>query len=222
MTTQPISRRTLAAGLALVPVAGLPALAADSADDPVLAALDGLQRLKEHIKGLDEAVEKAHDALIEMSPGSASIKLDGMVFSEHEAIDTHFDDPGIPIENVRNTIKLLLSYRKRPLTPEQKAEREAARRRAHEELDALLQRRATAKVKSGYADVDAVADEAFERQGDAERAIFETAPISQAGSIALLRFAADHVEDMGVNDSNVADVLPDAIRAAADFIEGRA
>jgi hypothetical protein len=30
------------------------------------------------------------------------------------------------------------------------------------------------------------------------------------------------IEDMGVNDSNVADVLPDAIRAAADFFEGRA
>jgi hypothetical protein len=223
MKTQPISRRALAAGLALAPVVGLPALAGVvSADDPILAALDELQRLKAHIKGLDEAVEKAHDALTQMSPGSASIKLDGMVFSEHEAIDTHFDDPGIPTENIRNTIRLLLSYRKRPLTPEQKAEREAGRRRAHEELDALLQRRATAKAKSGYADADAATDEAFERQGDAERAIFETAPISQAGAIALLRFAADHVEDMGVNDSNVADVLPAAIRAAADFFEGRA
>jgi hypothetical protein len=223
MKTHQISRRALAAGLALAPVAGLPALAGVvSADDPILAALDELQRLKAHIKGLDEAVEKAHDALTEMSPGSASIKLDGMVFSEHEAIDTHFDDPGIPTENIRNTIKLLLSYRKRPLTDEQQAEREAARRRAHEELDALLQQRATAKAKSGYADADAATDEAFERQGDAARAIFEIAPISQAGAIALLRFAADHVEDMGVNDSNVADVLPDAIRAAADFFEGRA
>ena len=221
MKTRPISRRSLAAGLALAPIAGLPALAGEvSIDDPILAALDELQRLKAHIKGLDEAVEKAHDALMEMSPGSASVKLDGMVFSEHEAIDSHFDDPGIPTENIRDTIKLLLSYRKRLLTPEQKAEREAARHRAHEELDALLQQRATAKAESGYA--DAAVDEAFERQGDAERSIFETDPISGAGAIALLRFAADHIEDMGVNDSNVADVLPAAIRAAADFFEGMA
>jgi hypothetical protein len=96
-----------------------------------------LRGLKAHIKGLDEAVEKAHDALMEMSPGGVSIKLDGMVFSEHEAIDSHFDYLGIPEENIDKTIALLESYRKTPLTPEQKAEREAGRRRAHEELDAL-------------------------------------------------------------------------------------
>jgi hypothetical protein len=218
-----ISRRAIAAGLALAPVAGLPALAgAAFADDPVLAALAELERVKATVERLDEAVEKAHDALVEMSPGSASIKLDGMVFSEHEAIDSHFDDPGIPTENIDKTISLLESWRKSPLTPELRAEREAARRRAHEELDALLQQRAAAKAKSGYADADAAASEAFERQGDVERSIFETEPISRAGAIALLRFSADHIENMGVNDSNVADVLPDAIRAAADFFEGEA
>ena len=157
-----------------------------------------------------------------MAPESASIKLEGMAFSEHQAIDSHFDYLGIPEENIDKTIALLKSWRKSPLTPEQKAEREAARRRAHEELDALLQQCATAKAKSGYADADAATDEASEQQWDVERAIFETAPISRAGAIALLRFAADHIEDMGVNDSNVADVLPDAIRRAADFFEGEA
>jgi hypothetical protein len=223
MKTQPISRRSLAAGILLAPVAGLPALAGGgSGDDPILSALAELERVKSTVERLDEAVEKAHGALMEMSPGSASIKLDGMVFSEHEAIDSHFHDLGIPDENVNNTIALLESYRRRPLTPELRAEREAARRRAHEELDALLQQRAAAKAKSGYADADAAASEAFEHQGDVERSIFETEPTSRAGAIALLRFAADHIEDMGVNDSNVADVLPDAIRRTADFFEGRA
>jgi hypothetical protein len=107
MKTQSISRRALAAGLALAPVAGLPALAgAASVDDPILAALDELRRSKAHIKGLDEAVEKAHDALTEMSPGGASIKLDGMAFSEHEAIDSHFNYLGIPDENIDKTIAL--------------------------------------------------------------------------------------------------------------------
>ena len=41
MKTHPISRRSIAAGLVLAPVAGLPALAGVvSADDPILAALD--------------------------------------------------------------------------------------------------------------------------------------------------------------------------------------
>ena len=45
MKTQPITRRALAAGLALAPIAGLPALAGVvSADDPILAALDELRR----------------------------------------------------------------------------------------------------------------------------------------------------------------------------------
>ena len=223
MKTQPITRRALAAGLALAPIAGLPALAGVvSADDPILAALDELRRLKAHIEALDEAVERAHDAFADMSPEGASIKLDGMVFSEHEAIDSHFNDLGIPNENIDKTIALLESWRKSPLTPELRAEREAARRMAHAELDALLQQRAAVKAESGYAAADAAADEAFERQGDAERSIFETEPTSRAGAIALLRFAADHIEDMGVNDSKVADVLPDAIRAAADFFEGEA
>ena len=223
MKTQPISRRALAAGLALAPVAGLPALAgAAPLDDPVLAALAELARVKTTVKRLDEAVEKAHDAFSELAPKSASIELDGMVFSEHETIDSHFDYLGIPEKNIDETIALLESWRKSPLAPELRAERDVARRRAHEELDALLQQRAAAKAESGYADADAAADEASEQQWDVERAIFETAPISPAGAIALLRFAADHIEDMGVNDSNVADVLPDAIRAAADFFEGEA
>jgi hypothetical protein len=223
MKTQPISRRALAAGLALAPVAGLPALAgAGSGRDPIHSALAELERVKATVERLDEAVEKAHGALTEMSPECASIELDGMVFSEHEAIDSHFNYLGIPDENIDKTIALLESWRKSPLTPELRAEREAGRRRAHDELDALLQQRAAAKAESGYADADAAASEAFEQQGDVERSIFETEPTSRAGAIALLRFAADHIEDLGVNDSNVADVLPDAIRAAADFFEGRA
>ena len=105
-----------------------------------------------------------------MSPEGASIKLDGMVFSEHEAIDSHFNDLGIPNENIDKTIALLESWRKSPLTPELRAEREAGRRMAHEELDALLQQRAAAKAESGYAASRRRGRRStFERQGDAER-----------------------------------------------------
>jgi hypothetical protein len=58
--------------------------------------------------------------------------------------------------------------------------------------------------------------------GDAERAVYEAEPISPAGAIALLRFAADFLEENGVNDTKLGDVFPDAIRRAADFFEGSA
>ena len=43
-----------------------------------------------------------------------------------------------------------------------------------------------------------------------------------APTIALLRFAADYLDDVGMNDTKVKDVLTDAIRAGADFFEGEA
>ena len=63
MKTQPISRRALAAGLALAPVAGLPALAGvGSVDDPVFAALAELDRLKAAEKAAEEAYSATHEA----------------------------------------------------------------------------------------------------------------------------------------------------------------
>jgi hypothetical protein len=222
-----ISRRALAAGLALAPVAGLPALAgAVSVDDPIISALAELDQAKVRSAYFEELCGQASEAYGELRQQSHYAIVDGMKFCLHEDIDAHFDDPGIPIENVRNTIKLLLSYRKRPLTPEQQAEREAereaARRRAHEELDAIQRQQAEARTASGYAEVDDAYNEAYREERDAERAIMIAEPTSQAGAIAALRFIADQLDDIGINDTNFEDVLTDAIRAAADFFEGRA
>jgi len=38
----------------------------------------------------------------------------------------------------------------------------------------------------------------------------------------LLRFAADFLEENGVNDTKLGNVFPDANRRAADFFEGSA
>ncbi len=127
------------------------------------------------------------------------------------------------IENIRKTIKLLLSYRKRPLTPEQRSRAaKPRRRRAHEELDAIKRQQAEARTASGYAEVDDAYNEAYREERDAERAIMIAEPTSRAGAIALLRFIADQLDDIGINDTNFEDVLTDAIRAAADFFEGEA
>jgi hypothetical protein len=187
-----------------------------------LAALAELQRVKPRTTHLEELCGQASDAYSELQPQSHYVIVDGMKFCLHEDIDAHFDDPGMPIENVRNTIKLLLSYRRRPLTDEQRAAREAARRRAREELDAIQRQQAEARTASGYAEVDDAYNEAYRDERDAERAIMIAEPTSHAGAIAALRFIADQLDDIGINDTNFEDVLTDAIRAAADFFEGRA
>ena len=223
MKTQPISRRALAAGLALAPVAGLPALAGVvSGDDPIISALAELDQAKVRATHFEELCGQASEAYGELRPQSSYVIVDGMKLCLHEDIDAHFNDPGMPIENVRNTIKLLLSYRNRPPTPEQQAEREDARRSAHEELDAIKRQQAEARTASGYGEVDDAYNEAYREERDAERAIMIAEPTSPAGAIALLRFIADQLDDIGINDTNFEDVLTDAIRAAADFFEGRA
>jgi hypothetical protein len=89
-------------------------------------------------------------------------------------------------------------------------------------LEARLSARELAKEEGAADEAEAVSNEAFDVLGDAERAVYEAEPTSRAGAIALLRFAADFLEENGVNDTKLEDVFPDAIRRAADFFEGRA
>lgn len=60
MTTQTISRRSLAAGLALAPIAGLPALAAAPEPDPIFAAID---RHRTCFVTFCEAIERTDNVL---------------------------------------------------------------------------------------------------------------------------------------------------------------
>ncbi len=60
---RPISRRALAAGLALAPVAGLPALAGVvSADDPIISALAELDQAKVRTTHFEELCGQASEA----------------------------------------------------------------------------------------------------------------------------------------------------------------
>lgn len=144
--------------------------------------------------------------------------VDGIPCDDHDAINAHFDDPGMPEENIDNTIALLESYRRSPLTAEQKAERQAARRMAHEELDAIIAARAKAKAETGWADFEEPYKESLGAHCEAERKVLATMPTTQADAIALLRYAAQYILDYD-EDNGLA---PAAIRRAADFFEGRA
>ncbi len=219
MKTQLISRRALAAGLALAPVAGLPAIAgAINSSDPVLAALAALDQTEARARQIWNAHDDAEEAFYDSAPPSLPLVVDGIPCDDHDAIDAHFDYPGMPEENIENTIALLESYRKRPLTDEQQAEREDARRKAHEELDAIIAARAKAKAETGLADLEGPFQRSLDAHCEAERKILGTKPTSQAGAVALLCYAAQYLRD----NSDRGGIATDAIRAAADFFEGEA
>ena len=213
MQSPNISRRTLAAGLALAPVAGLPALAgAATIDDPVFIAL------ADHNRAL-AAYEAIQEAPSEPSPfvtykGKKAYSL------------SHLNDlAGRP--NYRMTAAELeetIAQLRRGWAMQQE---EAARpdpefEAARADLEARLSAVDPAKEEVREDDDEAESNEAFAILGDAERAVYEAEPTSRAGAIALLRFAADFLEENGVNDTQLEDVFPDAIRRAADFFEGRA
>jgi len=73
MKAQPISRRALAAGLALAPVAGLPALAGEvSEDDPVFAVLAERDRLEAiHLAAITRADELQTEVADELQTEAA-------------------------------------------------------------------------------------------------------------------------------------------------------
>jgi hypothetical protein len=219
MKTQPISRRALAAGLALAPVAGLPALAgAINSSDPVFVALAALEQTEARARQIWDAHDAAEEAFYGSAPPRLPLVVDGIPCNDHDAINAHFDDPGMPEENIDNAIALLESYRKRPLAPEQQAEREDARRKAHEELDAIIATRAKAKAETGWADLEEPYQRSLDAHCEAERKILATMPTTQAGAVALLRFASQYLRD----NSDRGGIATDAIRRAADFFEGEA
>ncbi len=219
MKTTPISRRALAAGLALAPVAGLPALAGvGSVDDPVFAALAELDRLKAAEKAAEEAYSATHEAFeaARKSIGVVTYKgeevrsLDRLEFLANRPRLLSDAEWGETIEMLKRGRTVQQIEAARP-DPEYHAARAA--------LEARLPAYKKSKVESGAKAAEANAQAAYEKVGDAERAVYEAEPTSRAGAIALLRFAADFLEENGVNDTQLEDVFPVAIRRAADFFE---
>ncbi len=216
------SRRAVMAGLAAAPVAGLPALAAAAGDDPIFAALAEIERVNARVETIGKVHTAAEELFDEMAPRKDWIGLsDGLSVApdviDHAGIDRHFDDAGLPEQNIREAIKKLLSYRKKPLTLEQQAEREAARKAAHVELDRYLADVEDAEKRSGLGDAESDWEGALGERHEAERTIFETKPVTKAGALALLRFAADYLHDVADREEEAA-----AIRNAVSFLEREA
>src|ERR1019366_10101352 len=112
MKTQPISRRALAAGLALAPVAGLPALAGVvSADDPVFAALAELERVKATVETVGKVHSAAEEAIFEArAPGF--VEFEGREVRSLADLDGWYRSSGVlSDENIRHMVRNLIAKR---------------------------------------------------------------------------------------------------------------
>jgi hypothetical protein len=222
MNTQRISRRAVATGLALAPVAGLPALAgAGSVDDPILAALAEYKRRHSVSTAAWDAASDASKAVDAARQAIGGVTFKGeKVYSlerlEHPADRPHTmtaDELEATIAQLRRGWAMQQEETARP-DPEYQAARAA--------LEARLP---AYKAAARAADVEGAEEKAEpldEKTRQAERAVYEAELKSVAGAAALLRFAADYLRENGINDTLLEDVFPDAIRRAADFFEGTA
>jgi len=213
MKTQPISRRALAAGLALAPVAGLPALAgAAFADDPVLAALEKLKELKLAAVEPSDAHTVAEEVYLAAKKG---IFVDGKELRTHGQIDSHFSS-GFTDEELERFIAQL---RENQPSPADRAARQEAARPAHEEL--TLYEAQGADSERQFREAEARMNAADNTVWDTEYEIMNADPTTATGAVSLLRFVADWIEE-NLGGDYQHDCCAAGIRAAADFFEEEA
>ena len=193
MTTE-TTRRALVAGLALAPIAGVPAIAgAVAGNDPALAAIAEYERRC----AIAEAAYKA------------SSEADRAFRAAREAIGVvNFN--GEEVYSLRR-----LDFLGQRLHPAPDPEYQAARIALQANLPAYRK----AKINNRVAALEAAASEASSKADDAQIAMFETTPRSPAGAAALIRHAMDHLDELGINDTWLQDIFTDAIRNAVAVLE---
>jgi hypothetical protein len=216
-----IDRRSLVCGLGTVSIAGVPALAGavPMSDDPVFQAMAALEQLKIHAERPDAAHSVAEDAIFDAGKENV-LTLDGERMITHEQIDAHFTPVFGPEYDFDAFIERLEKLRPRHLPGTEQAERDRARQAAHDELARREAEIAEVEQRIGFREIEARKDSAYAAVWDAEYDVMEAKPATPAGAVALLRFVASLMEDLGDDGEDGHYAL--AIRNAADFFEGSA
>jgi hypothetical protein len=202
-----IDRRSLVCGLGTAAVAGVPALGNAASDDPVFQAMAVHEELKIHAEKRDAAHSVAEHAFFEATPHGGEMRT-------HEQIDVHFK-PAFEDEEQFNRFVERLRHRR--LSDAERAERDRARQAAHDELARKEAAIAEVEKRTGLREIEARKDSAESAAWDAEYDVMEAKPATTAGAVALLRFVADLMEDLGDDGEDGHYAL--AIRNAADFFE---
>jgi hypothetical protein len=219
---QNISRRSLAAGLALAPLAGLPALAGVVAADPALEAVAKYERLHAVEKAAWEASSAADKAILAVTDKFEHVLFNGeCVFSSHHLETMRESTIGMTDEELEDTIERI-----RKGTARQRAEGadlEAEYQNARAVLEAREACRQEVAETSAVIDAERAAQEAQEKTNEMQRAVFETKPTTLDGAVAMLRFIAGFVdEDDVINDRNAVGLIGDAIRGAVAIMDREA
>jgi hypothetical protein len=204
MTTNPKSSTAPAAGTA--------------PDDSVFQALAALEHLKIHAEEPEAAHSVAEDAVFAAMKENAVI-LGGEEMRTHAQIDTHFK-PAFGLDDEDQFNVLVERLRPRHLPDAERAERDLARQAAHDELTRQEAAIAEIEQRVGFREIKAQQESANGAFWDAEYDVMEAKPATTAGAVALLRFVAGLMEDLG--DACDRGHYALAIRNAADFFEGSA
>jgi hypothetical protein len=210
-----IDRRSLVCGLGTAAIAGVPVCggAAPMSDDPVFQAMAALEQLRIHAEEPDAAHSVAEDAIIAAWKENV-VTLDGEEMRTHEQIDAHLT-PAFEDEGQFNSFVERL--RPRQLSAAERAERDRARQAAHDELARKEAEIAEVEQRIGFREIEEQKDSANGAVWDAEYDVMEAKSASPAGAVALLRFVAELMEDLGDDGEDGHYAL--AIRNAADFFE---
>jgi hypothetical protein len=192
------------------------ASAAPVANDPVFQAMAALEQLRIHAQRPDAAHSIAEHAFFEAKRGNV-VTLDGEEMGTHEQIDAHFT-PAFQDEEQFN--RFIERLRPRHLSAPERAERDRARQAAHDELARKEAAIAEVEQRIGFREIEARKDSAESAVWAAEYDAMEAKPATPAGAVALLRFVASLMEDLGDDGEDGHYAL--AIRNAADFFEARA
>jgi hypothetical protein len=218
-----IDRRALVCGLGTAAIAGVPALASATPDDPVFQAMAALEQLKIHAEEPDAAHSVAEHAVMAARKENV-VTLDGEAMSTREQIDAHFKPAFGPEheEEFNALIQRLETLRPRHLSDAERAERDLARQAAHDELAQKETGIAEVEQRTGYQEIEVQLDSANRAVWEAEYDVMEAKPATPAGAITLLRFVAELMEILFTPDDDEHEHYVVAIRNAADFFERKA
>lgn len=203
------SRRAVVAGLALSPVAAVPAVAGVlGGPDPVLEALAKVEALKAereragdaHLAALDalEAVADTRSPAVEID---SAFSMSPVALRTPEAVDEYFDKRGLQ----HWTCALGAD-----MGPAAHAAWEALRATTHQRLRSAIEGWREVRARFNLDALEKADEESYEAWSKAERAALATAPTTLAGAKALLGYVRQCMSE---------DIDPEQLYPAIENVE---
>lgn len=212
-----LNRRTIVAGLAAAPIAGLPAIAGAVGADPLLEVLAEYERLH----AIEQAAWEAAAAAEPVGKMLSDVVFNGKsIFSIANLEIMRECSMGMTDEQLDEAIARIRTGNARMRAEAIDLEPEYQKARAELEARGGFAQEAS---PSEALDAESAAQEALDNAKEAQMAVFEAVPTTRAGAARLLKFIADFLdEDDVINDTRAEGKVGDAIRNAVAVLEREA